>query len=134
MKRNIKIFTVVFAFFSLFFSSCVSSKKPVDELTAKQLIQEGQNAFDKRKFKLAIQYYETAIERFGSEDAQVFVESKYEIGHIYMRQKKYDKAKTTFEELFAIYSKFVSGQLPGAYLKLSQLEMEKIPEKYKNDE
>lgn len=134
MKRNIKIFTVIFAISTLFFSSCASSKAISEDLTAKQLIQEGQNAFDKRKYKIAIGYYEKAIERFGSEDTQVLVESKYEIGHIYMRQKNYEKAKTTFEELFAIYSKFVSGQLPGAYLKLSQLEMEKIPEKYKNDE
>lgn len=110
-----------------FFISCKSTKVVPEDATAAQIIQMGQNAFSSNKYEEAENYYETAIERFGS-DPKVYVEAKYEIGHIYVKTKDYEKASKCFNEIIDLYNLDNRGQLPGTYKKLAQLGLSKIPE------
>ena len=114
---------------SLFFAACSSLPKEIPEdLTAQELIQKGQLAFENGHYKESLLYYNTVVERY-SGTPDVYLEAKYEIGHLYMKQKKYNAAETVFQEILDIYDVAQPGTLPGAYLKLSQIGMDKIAEK-----
>lgn len=112
----------------LAFASCASTSKEIPmELTAQELIQKGQDEFEARDYKNSLRYYNAVTERY-SDSLPVYIEASYEIGHIYMKQKKYSQAKVIFDEIIDIYSKTAPGDVPGAYEKLSKLELAKIPE------
>ena len=121
-------FFVIFLF-SLVFLSCASSPKEIpEELTAQELIQRGQDAFERKNYKTALRYYNAVTERY-ADSPPVYVEATYEIGHVFMKQKKYDKAETIFKDLLDLYEKAQPGTLPGAYRKLATLSLDKIPKK-----
>lgn len=123
-----KIITSLLALCAVFMIiSCNSTKVVPEDYTAAQIIQLGQNAYDSLKYADAEFYYNTVLERFSTEPA-VFVEAKYELGHIYMKTKRYDKAKACFTEILEYYDSGLYGMLPGAYKKLAILELERIPE------
>ena len=112
-----------------FFTSCSSIPKEIPEdLTAQELIQKGQNEFENGRYKASFCYYNAVTERFMDNPA-VYAEATYEIGHLFMKQKKYDKAETVFRNLLDLYASAQPGTLPGSYRKLSELEMEKIQAK-----
>ncbi|MBP3708797.1 MAG: tetratricopeptide repeat protein [Treponema sp.] len=124
-----KKLTLCMVFFAVLFLSCRTVKDIPDDLSAAQLIQLGQNAYGNAQYKNSEIYYHTVISRYGT-DTSIYVEAKYELGHLYMKQKKYDKAYAAFKELLTLYESTQPGVLPGAFNKLSQIEMVKIPEKY----
>lgn len=107
--------------------SCKTTKEISEDLTAAQIIQLGQDAFESSNYKEAERCYKTVLERFASETA-TYVEAKYELGHIYIKTKKYDLAKACFTEILEIYDKDTYASLPGSYKKLSQIGLSKIPE------
>ena len=114
------------------FASCSSTPKEIPEdLTAQELIQKGQTEFENGRYKASLRYYNAVTERFAGEPA-VYVEATYEIGHLFMKQKKYDKAEAVFQDLIDLYAAAQPGTLPGSYRKLSELEMEKIKAKKSN--
>ena len=131
MCKNISIKKAVFVLFLLTIAvissvSCKSTQEIPEDLSAKQLIQSGQDAFENYKYKLALDYFNAVIDRYGDTDMALYVEAKYEIGHLYMKQKKQKLAKPVFEEILEIYSSVLPGTIPAAYQKLSQIELEKI--------
>jgi len=132
MKKNsFKSFLLMLslaAFFSLFISACSSVPKDIPEdLTAQELIQKGQHEYELTRYKASLAYYNAVRERYADVPA-CYVEASYEIGHLFMKQKKYEKAKPHFEEILSFYENAQPGVLPGAYLKLTQIEMAKIPQ------
>ena len=127
MKNFIKIISVVLTVFSFVLVSCASASAIPEDLSARQLIQRGQDSLEDGDYKRSLGYLNAAVERYGS-DASVYVEAKYEMGHIYLKQKKYSYAKGIFDELVDLYSNVLPGQLPGAYYKLAQIGLSKIPE------
>lgn len=108
-------------------TSCSSTLVISDSMSAPELIQHGQSEFENGNYKNALLYYNTVIDRYGN-DGPSFVEAYYEIGHIYMKQKKYEEAVKTFDEILKIYDSVGYGMLPAAFKKLSQLELAKIPQ------
>ncbi len=130
MKKITKntIASIIFASSLAMLASCASSQLEIpEELTAQELIQKGQNRFESKDYKNALRYYNAVTERY-ADSLPVYVEASYEIGHIYMKQKKYEQASAVFNEIIGIYSKTTPGEAPGAYEKLSKLELAKIPE------
>ncbi len=106
--------------------SCSSTKEIPSDLTAPQLLQRGQHSIDTAEYKMAERYFLKAIELYG-EDPNTYIEARYELAHLYMKQKKYDKAYVILDEILEIYDNSVTGTLPAAYKKLAQLDMSKIP-------
>lgn len=129
MKKILKnsIYSIVAVCALCALSSCASNQVEIPmELTAQELIQKGQDEFESKDYKNALRYYNAVTERY-SDSLPVYVEASYEIGHIYMKQKKYEQAKAIFDEIIGIYSNTAPGEVPGAYEKLSKLELAKIP-------
>lgn len=116
---------LVFAL-ALAFAACNSTKEIPTDLTSSQLIQRGQDAVANGRYKLAERYYRAALERFGN-DVAVSVEATYEIGNLYYKQKKYEDAYVTLQGLIDLYQSSSPGLLPGAFYKLSNIVLEKIP-------
>ncbi len=110
-------------------TSCTTIKYIPEEKTSAQIIQMGQNAAATNSYSSAIYCYETVIDRYGTNPA-IYVEARYEIGYVYLKQKKYDSAYKTFSEILQLYDS-MGPVLPAAYKKLSEIGLEKIPEKYK---
>ena len=127
MNCTVGSFATIFLILPLFFS-CGSVPKEIPEMTSQELIQNGQTNFENGNYKAALAYYNTAVERF-SDWTNVYIEARYEIGHVFMKQKKYNLAEPIFNELLDIYKNSTPGTYPAAYKKLAEIELAKIPHK-----
>ena len=125
--KKITVITLISAVCgALLFASCRTVKDIPEDLTSTQLIQLGQNAYGNAQYKNAEIYYKTVIARYGI-DSSVYVEARYELGHLYLKQKKYAAAYTSFKEILDMYASTTPGVLPGAYNKLAEIGMRRIP-------
>lgn len=111
---------------ALFLGCNTVPKEIPEDLDARQLIQLGQDSFDNVHYKAAELYFNTVLERFG-DDPKHYLEAKYELGHLYLRQKKYSAAYDNLKEIEEIYESVPVG-LPGSYRILCGIELAKIPE------
>lgn len=125
MKKLIKIAALITI--ALTFFSCKTLKEIPEDKTSAQIIQMGQNYVGVGDYKSAEFCYNTVIERYGS-DSLIYVEGKYELGRVYLAQRKYDKAYSVFNELLDIYDSSYGMMLPGAYKKLCNISISQIPE------
>lgn len=128
MKKSL-FFAAIAA--ALLFASCASNQPeelPVD-MTKLEIVQQAQTAYDKGNTKLAIHYYETLLKRYGMETA-VYIEGKYEIAHIYTKEKKYSEAYPIFMEIKELYDTSLPGELPASYKKLTEIDLAKFPDNY----
>lgn len=125
MKKISILFTIILT--SLAVISCATFKEIPQDKTAAQIIQYGQNAVTDNNYKTALYYYEEAINRFGT-NPSVYAEAKYEIGHVYIKQHKYENAYKTFKELISLYD-YNAGILPAKHKKLAEIGISQIPEK-----
>ena len=123
MKKLITL-AAVLALAALF-TSCKTLKEIPEDKTSAQIIQMAQNYVSIADYKSAELCYNTVIDRYGSDPA-IYVEAKYELGRVYLAQKKYDKAYATFNELLNIYDSY-GAMLPGAYKKLCNISINQIP-------
>ena len=126
--KNIAGFLVVTFFAAVLALSCAS--RPVvipDDLTVMELIQRAQEASDRNKYNVSLQYYETIIDRFPL-DIDSICAAEYEIAFIHYKQKKYDEAKVEFTELLDRYNTPDEELLPPQFKILSQKIMGNITE------
>ena len=98
-----------------------------DNLTAAELIQRGQEASDKNRYNVSLQYYEALIERFPF-DLDNVIAAEYEKAFIYYKQKKYSMAKTGFNDLLERYNTPDEELLPPKFKILSNIVLSKIEE------
>ncbi len=127
MKKLLSVF--VFGIFFLL-AGCNSVPEIPTDLSYNQLIQLGQDSIEFANYKAAEAYYQAAIQRYGL-NVNSYIEATYELGHLYLTQKKYDEAVVRFTEIQMLYDEAESGTLPASYKKLIAINMERIPEKYK---
>ena len=126
-KITLLIFTIALAgTLALTAVSCRTVKDIPEDLTAPQLLQRGQSCYDNADYKSAEVYYKTTIDRYG-DDTNTYIEAKYELAHLYVKRKNYEKAKAALDEILELYDYAPAGSLPPAYKKLAQIEMAKIP-------
>ena len=76
--------------------------------------------------KLPKNIFLKTIEQYG-DDTDTYIEAKYELAHLYIKTKRYDKAYDNLSEILELYDYAIAGSLPAAYKKLAQIEMDKIP-------
>ena len=129
MKMN-KFFCMSAVLCALLFTfvSCNTTKEIPDDLSAPQLLQKGQVSLDAADYKTAERYFLKTIELYG-DDTDTYIEAKYELGHLYVKTRDYKKAYFALDEILELYNYAAYGQLPAAYKKLAQIEMDKIPER-----
>ena len=127
IKNRTKIAAaILFTALALTLIGCNSTKNIPDDLSAPQLLQRGQASIDASDYKTAEKYYLKTIEQYG-DDTNTYIEAKYELAHLYIKTKRYDKAYDNLTEILELYDYAVAGTLPAAYKKLAQIEMDKIP-------
>ena len=128
-----KISAFILAAISFAFISCASQNVEIPpEATSLEIIQQAQNAFDKGKKTKAIKCYEILLQRYGNNPA-IYVEGRYEIAHVLVKQKKYKEAEPILLELKEIYDSSAPGMLPGAYKKMAATDLAKVQEKLGED-
>lgn len=124
MKKLFTLAAIITA--TTLFISCKTLKEIPEDKTSAQIIQMGQNYVGYADYKSAEFCYTTLLERFGSDPA-IYVEGKYELGRVYLAQRKYDKAYNTFNEVLNLYENY-GMMLPGSYKKLCNISINQIPE------
>ena len=98
--------------------SCAT--KPVvisEDLTAAELVQRAQEASDKNRYNISLQYYGSILERFPY-DSEYVCTAEYEIAFIYYKQKKYELSKAGFNALLERYNT-LDEELPPQYRVLA---------------
>jgi len=154
-----KVSGVILCFCGVFvFNSCASVKiKP--ETSAAEIVQMGQSAMDRDKYKEAILCYEILKERMSGENYLNYpadsalpeqrrndyvCEALYEIAFLHYKQKKYKLAGEGFDDLMAMYGRregesaaellgrYGSGnneKLPRKFIVLANIVLKKIAQK-----
>ena len=120
--------TAAFLFAAVLAASCAN--KPIvisDDLTPAELIQRGQEASDKNKYPVSLQYYAAVIDRFPF-DMDSRLAAEYETAFIHYKQKKYDIAKVEFRDILERYNTPDEELLPPSFKILSRMILDKIIE------
>lgn len=127
-KTNIILITILFgSIFGFLATGCKTLKEVPEDLSAAQLIQQGQNSYGSGDYKAAQMYYNAVIDRFG-DDTSTYIEARYELGHLFLKTKDFKKAYAAFTEILELYDSASGAAVPASYKKLAQIGIEKIPE------
>ncbi|MDR2943171.1 MAG: hypothetical protein LBV17_11330 [Treponema sp.] len=127
LKRQhiLTAFAVIFLF-----SACASSVNISEELSPAELIQLAQEALDKNRYKMALQYYQTLNER-NRGNIDLVITAEYEIALIHYKQKKYQQAKNELLSVLEYFDTPDEELLPQHYKKLSKIVIERIEKRGK---
>lgn len=107
-------------------AGCASGPVVIDEgLEPSELIQRAQEASDKNRMTVAIQYYQTILERY-PDDRYATCAARYEIAFIQFKQKNFEEAKKGLEELLALYEGPDAALLPAQFRVLGEKVLAKI--------
>jgi outer membrane protein assembly factor BamD (BamD/ComL family) len=122
---------IITLFFAVMLAACASGPVNIpDDISPEELIQRGQEASDRNRFKTALEYYSIVLERFPS-NIDVICAAEYEIAFIHYKQKKYPQAKEEFTALLARYDTPDGELLPPQFKRLAEIVLERIAEREK---
>ena len=122
------VFSVIAVLITLFAVSCATGPVVIpDNMTAAEMVQRAQEASDKNRYNISLQYYEAILQRF-SYDIEYVCAAEYEIAFIYYKQKNYEDSRQGFYRLLARYNAPDSELLPAKYQILSNIVLENIDE------
>jgi outer membrane protein assembly factor BamD (BamD/ComL family) len=114
---------------ALIVSACATGKVVIPQnLSPAELIQRAQEASDKNKYSIALQYYEALRER-NATNTDLLCTAEYEIAFIHYKQKKYALAKEEMNALLERYNASDGEHLPPQFNLLAKKVMERIEEK-----
>jgi len=100
--------------------SCATRQAVIPEnLTPAELIQRAREASDRYRYSVALQHYETLIERFPF-DIDNVIAAEYEMAFIHFRQRRYDLARIGFTNLLQRYNAPDAELLPPQFRVLSE--------------
>jgi outer membrane protein assembly factor BamD (BamD/ComL family) len=111
-------------------SGCYSGPDIKDDTTAAEIVQRAQEASDRNRYKLAMQYYELILERF-PDDIDMVCTAEYEIAFIHYKQRRYEIAREGFNALLERYDTPDEVLLPLQYKRLATIVLERMAEKGK---
>jgi len=109
------------------FSACVSTVVISEDLSPAQLIQRAQEASDKNRYNVALQYYEALLERNRS-NIDLVITAEYEIAFIHYKQKKYSQAREGLNGVLEYYNTPDEVFLPQQFKRLAQIVLARIDE------
>jgi hypothetical protein len=99
-----------------------------EDLGPAELIQRAQEAMDRNRYNVALQYYEALRER-NITNIDLVCEAEYEIAFIHYKQKKYGRAREEFFALLDRYDAPGGEHLPPQFGLLARKVLESITEK-----
>jgi len=113
---------------AFFLCSCATTVSISEDLSSAEIIQRAQEALDRNRYGIAIQYYEALNERNRS-SIDLIITSEYHIAFIKYKQKKYDEAREGLNGVLAHYNTPDEILLPQHFKRLSQIVLKTIDEK-----
>jgi outer membrane protein assembly factor BamD (BamD/ComL family) len=114
---------------ALCLSACATGAMNISEdLGPAELIQRAQEALDRNRYNVALQYYEVLRER-NITNIDLVCEAEYEIAFIHYKQKKYGQAKEEFYLLLDRYDAPGGDRLPPQFGILARKVLESITAK-----
>ena len=81
------------------------------DLTQAEIFQRGQEALDAGRYAVALQYYETFLQRFPDDVANI-AEARYEIAFIHYKMGDWDTARELFLRLIDKYETEAAAAYP----------------------
>jgi outer membrane protein assembly factor BamD (BamD/ComL family) len=109
-------------------ASCVTGPVVIsEELTAPELVQRAQEASDRNRYNIALQYYEAVLQRFPYNSEYVCT-AEYEIAFIHYKQKRYDQSRREFNALLERYNTPDEELLPPQFKVLARKILQNIDE------
>jgi outer membrane protein assembly factor BamD (BamD/ComL family) len=112
------------------FNTCLSQVIIDDDLSPAELIQRAQEATDRNRYKIAMQYYQALYDR-NTDYIDLVITAEYEIAFIYYKQKNYQLAREKFNSLINYYNTLDAELLPQQFKILSQIVLQRMDEKEK---
>jgi outer membrane protein assembly factor BamD (BamD/ComL family) len=98
------------------------------DLSPAELVQRAQEASDRNRYKVALQYYEALLDR-NRTNIDLVCTAEYEIGFVHYKQKKYEEAKRELTALLIRYESPDQELLPQQFKRLANIVLERIGEK-----
>ncbi|MDR2922289.1 MAG: hypothetical protein LBU85_02970 [Treponema sp.] len=127
-----RFFSKLFIFFAagitLFVFACASTVNISEDLSPSELIQRAQEASDRNRYNVALQYYEALLER-NRTNIDLVITAEYEIAFIHYKQKKYQQARTELNYLLEYYEAPDEQFLPQQFKRLALIVLNSITEK-----
>ena len=115
---------------TLFISGCASTLNISEDLSPAELIQRAQEASDRNRYRVALQYYQALLDR-NRDKIDLVITAEYEIAFIHYKQRKYQQSRTELESLLEYYNSPDEELLPLQFKRLAQIVLERITEKEK---
>ena len=125
-----KIFKLQFFFIlggALLAGGCATTANLDDNPPPAIMIQRAQEATDRGRHNLAMQYYEALLERH-PDRMDLVITAKYEIAFINYRQRNLEEARAGFNEILDYFEEPDAHLLPQQFRRLSQIVLERIDE------
>jgi outer membrane protein assembly factor BamD (BamD/ComL family) len=121
-----KIQFLSLALLACMIGACASGPVTIpDDLTPEELVQRGQEASDRSRYKQSLQYYEAILERFPS-NIDMICAAEYEIAFIHYKQKKYAESEVEFRALLSRYDSTDAELLPQQFKILAEIVLAKV--------
>ena len=109
--------------------SCATGAVQIPEdLSPAVIIQRAQEAMDKNRYGIALQYYQALLER-NSTNIDLVCEAEYEIAFIHYKEKKFIQAREEFNALLERYEAPGGEYLPQQFRTLALKVLQAIDEK-----
>jgi tetratricopeptide (TPR) repeat protein len=116
---------------TLIISACAYGPAVItDETTPAEMIQRAQEAYDKNRYDLALEYYEALLMRH-SDNIELVCTAEYEIAFIHYKQKKYPQAREELNALLERYNTPDETLMPRQFKRLAVIVLERRGEKEK---
>jgi len=110
----------------LFLSSCATITISED-LSPAEIIQRGQEALDRNRYRVAIQYYQALYDR-NPHNIDFIITAEYHIANIHYKQKKFDQAREELNAILEYYNTPDEELLPQHFKKLAEIVLNSIEE------
>ena len=110
---------------------CACAGGPVnipEDLSPAEIIQRAQEASDRNRYNVALQYYQALLER-NRANIDLVCTAEYEIAFIHYKQKDYSQAKDEFDALLERYESLDAHNLPQEFKILANIVLKQIEER-----
>ena len=129
LRPNIYAFTLAACMVLLALPSCATGNVNIpQELSPAEIIQRAQEASDRNRYNVALQYYQALLER-NPYNLSLVCTAEYEIAFIHFKQKKYPQAREQFYALLERYQAPGGDLLPQQFRILTTIVLERIDER-----
>jgi outer membrane protein assembly factor BamD (BamD/ComL family) len=125
MMRFCKKRRILASLLTFLFSACVTTVNIAENLSPAELIQRAQEASDKNRYNIALQYYEALYDR-NRNNIDLIITAEYEIAFIHYKQKKFEQSREELTALLKYYDNPDEELLPQHFKRLAQIVIQKI--------